>query len=176
MFLFNERNFSVLKEIWKLVPFQWKELFGSKRDLKIHSFSMKGNKFLALKKSENSSLFIEKELFGFKKVEFRSDRSIRIWQIRSESESESDGSDLIWIQIRIGSEFDRSDRSESVRNTSSTVYSIGVIYAAICNLPRDIWFKRENLLTLGLLPGPSEVSLHKINHYLVPIIDELKLL
>ena len=56
----------------------------------------------------------------------------------------------------------------------STVYSVGVIYAAICNLPRDMRFKRENLLTLGLLPGPSEVSLHKINHYLAPIVDELE--
>src|SRR5947207_504402 len=52
-----------------------------------------------------------------------------------------------------------------------TIYSIGVIYAAICNLSRDIRFKRENLLTLGILPGPSEVNLH---HYLAPIIDELK--
>ena len=57
-----------------------------------------------------------------------------------------------------------------------TIYSIGVIYAAICNLPRDIRFKRENLLTLGILPGPSEVGLHKINHYLAPIINELKTL
>ena len=56
----------------------------------------------------------------------------------------------------------------------STVYSVGVIYAAICNLPRDMRFKRENLLTLGLLPRPSEVSLHKINHYLVPIVNELE--
>ena len=55
-----------------------------------------------------------------------------------------------------------------------TIYSIGVIYAAICNLSRDIRFKHENLLTLGILPGPSEVSLHKINHYLAPIINELK--
>ncbi|PKY36349.1 hypothetical protein RhiirB3_396742, partial [Rhizophagus irregularis] len=37
-----------------------------------------------------------------------------------------------------------------------TFYSIGVIYAAICNLPRDIRFKRKNLLVLGLLPGPNE--------------------
>ena len=57
---------------------------------------------------------------------------------------------------------------------NGTIYSIGVIYAAICNLPCDIRFKRENLLTLGILPGPSEISLHKINHYLAPIIDELK--
>jgi hypothetical protein len=57
-----------------------------------------------------------------------------------------------------------------------TIYSTGVLYAAICNLPRDIRFKRENLLILGLLPGPNEVSLHKINHYLAPIVDELELL
>ena len=54
-----------------------------------------------------------------------------------------------------------------------TVHSTGVIYAAICNLPRDIRFKRENMLILGILPGPNEVSLHKINHYLAPIVDEL---
>ena len=57
-----------------------------------------------------------------------------------------------------------------------TVHSTGVIYAVICNLPRDVRFKRENLLILGLLPGPNEVSLHKINHYLSPIVDELELL
>ncbi len=43
-------------------------------------------------------------------------------------------------------------------------------------MPRDIRFKRENLLTLGLLPRPNEVSLHKINHYLTPIVDELEFL
>ncbi|GBC53031.2 hypothetical protein GLOIN_2v1775288 [Rhizophagus irregularis DAOM 181602=DAOM 197198] len=57
-----------------------------------------------------------------------------------------------------------------------TFYSIGVIYAAVCNLPHDIRFKRENLLVLGLLPGPNEVSLHKINHYIAPIVNELELL
>ena len=29
------------------------------------------------------------------------------------------------------------------------------------------------MLILALLPGPNEVKLHKINHYLVPIVDEL---
>ena len=29
------------------------------------------------------------------------------------------------------------------------------------------------MLTLALLPGPNEVKLDKINHYLAPIIDEL---
>ena len=55
-----------------------------------------------------------------------------------------------------------------------TIHSTGAIYAVICNLPRDIRFQRENLLLLGLLPGPHEVSLHKINHYLAPIVSELE--
>ncbi|HMK58015.1 MAG TPA: hypothetical protein VK462_03090, partial [Nitrososphaeraceae archaeon] len=54
------------------------------------------------------------------------------------------------------------------------VYSIGVIYTAICNLLHDIRYRRENLLTLGILSGLNEISLHKINHYLIPIIDELE--
>ena len=55
----------------------------------------------------------------------------------------------------------------------SSAYSSGAIYGVICNLPRELRFKRENMLYLGLLPGPSEVKLHKINHYLSPIVDEL---
>ena len=55
----------------------------------------------------------------------------------------------------------------------SAVYSCGAIYGIICNLPRSIRFKRENILTLGLLPGLTEVKLDWINHYLAPIIDEL---
>jgi hypothetical protein len=57
-----------------------------------------------------------------------------------------------------------------------TAHSTGVIYVAICNLPRDIRFKRENLLILRILPGPHEVSLHKINHYLASIVNDLELL
>ena len=54
------------------------------------------------------------------------------------------------------------------------MHSTGVIYAAICNLPCDIYFCRKNLLLFGLLSGLNEVSLHKINYYLVPIVNELK--
>ena len=57
-----------------------------------------------------------------------------------------------------------------------TIHSTGVIYAVICNLPRNIRFKPENLLILGILPGPNEVSLHRINHYLSPLITELETL
>jgi len=55
----------------------------------------------------------------------------------------------------------------------SSVYSCGAIYGVICNLPREVRFKKKNILTLGLLPGPKEVEKHKINHYLAPIVDEL---
>ncbi|EXX58570.1 hypothetical protein RirG_196780 [Rhizophagus irregularis DAOM 197198w] len=55
----------------------------------------------------------------------------------------------------------------------SSAYSCGAIYGVVCNLPREIRFKKENMLTLGLLPGPNKVRLHKINHYLSPIVDEL---
>ena len=55
----------------------------------------------------------------------------------------------------------------------STPYSCGAIYGVICNLLRNVRFNKENILTLGLLPGPSEVKLDKINNYLTPIINEL---
>ena len=54
-----------------------------------------------------------------------------------------------------------------------TSHSTGVLYAAICNLPRDIWFKCENLLIISILPEPNEVNLHKINYYLTPMVNEL---
>src|SRR5205814_3528649 len=55
----------------------------------------------------------------------------------------------------------------------SASYSTGAIYGVICNLPREVRFKKENMLILALLPGPNEVKLHKINYYLAPIVDEL---
>ena len=52
------------------------------------------------------------------------------------------------------------------------IYSVGVIYAVILNLPRSIRFKRENVLLLGVIPGPSEPPL-TINSYLSPIVSDL---
>jgi len=52
-------------------------------------------------------------------------------------------------------------------------YSIGAIYGVICNLPRDERFKPSNILTLAIIPGPSEPKLHHLNHYLAPLIDQL---
>ncbi|CAB4487545.1 unnamed protein product [Rhizophagus irregularis] len=52
-------------------------------------------------------------------------------------------------------------------------HSTGAIYASICNLPRTERNKPENIIYLGFLPGPKEVGLERINHYLAPIVDEL---
>lgn len=52
------------------------------------------------------------------------------------------------------------------------VYSIGVIYLAIMNLPRSVRFKRENIIIVGLLPGPKEPS-KNINSYLTPLVSDL---
>ena len=40
------------------------------------------------------------------------------------------------------------------------------------NLPRSLRYKRENLLIVGVIPGPSEPS-HDINPYLQPLVNEL---
>ena len=52
-------------------------------------------------------------------------------------------------------------------------YSVGAVYGVICNLPRSERFKPSNILTMALIPGPNEPSLHHLNHYLSPIIDQL---
>lgn len=52
-------------------------------------------------------------------------------------------------------------------------YSVGVIYLTLLNLLRTIRYKRENVILVGIIPGPSEPSLH-INTYLSPLITALK--
>src|SRR5438270_11956267 len=51
-------------------------------------------------------------------------------------------------------------------------HSVGVIYGVICNLPRSERFKTSNTITLAVITGPGEPKLHKLNHYLAPIIDQ----
>ena len=50
-------------------------------------------------------------------------------------------------------------------------YNVGVIYLAIMNLPRGERFKRENIIVVGILPGPGEPS--SLNPFLVPVVAEL---
>lgn len=96
-----------------------------------------------------------------------------VWKIFKETDDEEGSEKFFWNEVA-DSHIGLMINLDWFQPYDGTIYSIGIIYAAICNLPWDIWFKRENLLTLGLLPGPSEVSLHRINHYLALIIDELK--
>lgn len=52
-------------------------------------------------------------------------------------------------------------------------YSVGAIYMTIQNLPRHLRYKEDNIILVGLIPGPSEPSL-TINSYLTPLVQELK--
>ena len=47
-----------------------------------------------------------------------------------------------------------------------------MLYLVIANLPRSERFKIENVLIVGVLPGPKEPKKH-MNSYLKPLVDEL---
>ena len=50
--------------------------------------------------------------------------------------------------------------------------SVGAIYLVILNLPRSQRYKWENMILVGLIPGPKEPK-YTINSYLYPLVDEL---
>ncbi len=50
-------------------------------------------------------------------------------------------------------------------------YSIGAIYITVMNLPRHLRNKPENVLLVGILPGPSEAT--NLNGFLKPLVNEL---
>lgn len=51
-------------------------------------------------------------------------------------------------------------------------YSVGVIYMSILNLPRDRRYKRENVILVGIIPGPHEPE-KNINSFLKPLVSDL---
>ena len=51
-------------------------------------------------------------------------------------------------------------------------YSVGVIYLVLLNLPRSLRYKRENVILVGVIPGPAEPPLN-INSYLAPMVSHL---
>ena len=55
---------------------------------------------------------------------------------------------------------------------SHTQYAVGVIYLIVLNLPRHIRYKRDNVILIGIIPGPREPE-YTINTYLKPLIKEL---
>ncbi|XP_070548294.1 uncharacterized protein [Ptychodera flava] len=52
-------------------------------------------------------------------------------------------------------------------------YSAGALYMIINNLPREERFNPENVILVGLMPGPKEAK-KNINSYLQPLVDELE--
>ncbi len=51
--------------------------------------------------------------------------------------------------------------------------SVMAMYMICLNLPREEWFKPENMFLAGIIPGPNEPSMDQINHFLVPLVDDL---
>ena len=53
------------------------------------------------------------------------------------------------------------------------VYSVGAIYLSIQNLPRDVRYHPENIIIVGVIPGPREPT-KTINPFLTPLVLELQ--
>ena len=53
-----------------------------------------------------------------------------------------------------------------------TNYSCGVIYLVLMNLPREERFKAENVIIVGIIPGPNEPK-GNINSFLQLLVNEL---
>jgi hypothetical protein len=54
---------------------------------------------------------------------------------------------------------------------SETQYSVGVIYLSIFNLPRAKRYKMNNIILVGMMPGPNEPK--DVNPFLQPLVEEL---
>ena len=55
-----------------------------------------------------------------------------------------------------------------------TPYSAGVIYLIVLNLPKTEHFKIDNMILVGIMPGPQEPK--NCNSFLSPMVDDLKTL
>ena len=53
-----------------------------------------------------------------------------------------------------------------------TQHSEGAIYLTVLNLPRQERFLKENVILVGVIPGPKEPS-HHINSFLKPLVTDL---
>jgi hypothetical protein len=47
------------------------------------------------------------------------------------------------------------------------------LYMVCLNLPPEERFKAENMFLAGVVPGPKEPSMEKINHFLAPLVNDL---
>ena len=51
-------------------------------------------------------------------------------------------------------------------------YKISAIMMTVLNLPREVRFRKEWTIVLGVIPGPTEPK-ENINTFLKPIVDDL---
>ena len=49
---------------------------------------------------------------------------------------------------------------------------MGVIYLVLVNLPREIRFRKKNVIIIGVIPGPKKPK-GNIIFFLKPLVDEL---
>jgi len=56
---------------------------------------------------------------------------------------------------------------------SNTQYSVGALYITILNLPRKERYKLDNIILVGVIPGPKEPKL-TLNPLLAPLVKELE--
>lgn len=56
----------------------------------------------------------------------------------------------------------------------SRSYSVGVLFLVCLNLPRDVRYLRENVILVGVIPGPAEPI--DLQQFLKPVVEELLLL
>ena len=60
------------------------------------------------------------------------------------------------------------------RHFKNSHCSCGAIYLGVNNLPRTEQFKKENVILVGVMPGPKEAKSYEMNHYLQPLVSELE--
>ncbi|KAJ3554676.1 hypothetical protein NM688_g2988 [Phlebia brevispora] len=57
--------------------------------------------------------------------------------------------------------------------TAEKSHSVGAVYLVCLNLPPQLRYRMENVFLAGIIPGPHELSLEQLNHFLAPLVDEM---
>lgn len=65
------------------------------------------------------------------------------------------------------------DRLTPFHGTTGVAYSCGAVYLPINNLPRSERYKTENVILVGVIPGPTKPTTYDVNSYLRPLVTEL---
>ncbi|OAD78423.1 hypothetical protein PHYBLDRAFT_140508 [Phycomyces blakesleeanus NRRL 1555(-)] len=98
-------------------------------------------------------------------------------EIDVEHESNENAEDIDDIKVEeVNTEYMFSNSSMPENHVHRFIATFIVLFE-ICyvitnNLPFSGWFKAENIILVGLLPGPKEPKTDEINNYLEPMVDE----